>query len=64
MRELKKYLDFQFGEDVRKKVIKEIGSRVRSLREYEQQGVSVRDMYGVDTDCLCILAARTMSSTA
>ncbi len=59
MRELKKYLDFQFGGDVRKKVIKEIGSRVRSLRENEQIGISVREMYGVDTDCLCIFVAKT-----
>jgi phosphoenolpyruvate synthase/pyruvate phosphate dikinase len=58
MRELKKYLDFQFGENVRKKNIKEIGNRVRSLREYEQAGISVRDMYGVDTDCLCIFVAK------
>ena len=58
MRELKKYLDFQFGGDVRKKVIKEIGSRVRSLRENEQIGISVREMYGVDTDCLCIFVAK------
>ena len=58
MRELKKYLDFQFGGDVRKKVIKEIGSRVRSLRENEQIGISVREMYGVDTDCLCVFVAK------
>ena len=58
MRGLKKYLDFQFGTDVREKVIKRIGSRVRSLREHEQQGISVRDMYGVDTDCLCIFVAK------
>ena len=58
MRELKKYLDFQFGGDVRKKVIKEIGSRVRSLRENEQIGISVREMYGVDTECLCIFVEK------
>ena len=58
MRELKKYLDFQFGGDVRKKVIKEIGNRVRSLREHEQTGISVRDIYGVNTDCLCIFVAK------
>ncbi|MCR5330419.1 MAG: type II toxin-antitoxin system RelE/ParE family toxin [Lachnospiraceae bacterium] len=58
MREIKKYLDFQFSGDVRKKVIKEIGSRVRSLCEHEQVGISVHDMYGVDTDCLCIFVAK------
>ena len=58
MRELKKYLDFQFGGDVRKRGIKEIGSSVRSLRENEQIGISVREMYGVDTDCLCIFVAK------
>ena len=58
MRELKKYLDFQFGGDVRKRVIKEIGGSVRSLRENEQIGISVREMYGVDTECLCIFVAK------
>ncbi len=37
MRELKKYLDFRFGGDVRKKLIKEIGNRVRSLRENDHR---------------------------
>ena len=58
MRELKKYLDFQFDTDIRKKVITKIGSKVRSLREHEQIGIFVRDMYGVDTDCLCIFVAK------
>ena len=58
MRELKKYLEFQFDGDVRKRVIKEIGDHVRSLREHEQIGISVRDMYGVDMDCLCIFVAK------
>ena len=58
MRELKKYLDFQFGGDVRKRVIKEIGNRVRSLRKHEQIGISIRDMYGVDTDYLCVFVAK------
>lgn len=50
---LKIYLDNQFGSDVRKRVIKDIGIKVRSLRDNENIGYSVRDMYGVDTDCLC-----------
>ena len=58
MRGLKKYLDLQFGVEIRKKVIKSIGNRVRSLREHEKLGVSVRDMYGVDSDCLVIFAQR------
>lgn len=58
MRELKKYLDFQFGSDIRKKVIAKIGNRVRMLREFEQTGISVCDMYGVDTDCLCIFVEK------
>ncbi len=58
MRELKKYLEFQFGVEVRKRVIKEIGTRVRLLCEQEHAGVSVRDMYGVDTECLCIFVAK------
>ncbi len=58
IRELKKYLDFQFGVDVRKKVIKEIGSQVRSLRENENFGISVRNMYGVDSECLCVFVGK------
>ena len=58
MREIKKHLDFQFGVDVRKRVIKAIGNRVRSLRDHENIGISVRDMYGVDTDCLCIFVEK------
>ena len=54
MRNLKKYLDNQFGSDVRKRVINEIGTKVRSLRINERLGYSVRDVYGVDTDCLCL----------
>ena len=53
IKNLKKYLDNQFGSDVRKRVIKDIGIKVRSLRDNENIGYSVRDMYGVDTDCLC-----------
>ena len=58
LREIKKYLEMQFGADVRKKAIREIGTRVRSLRDYEDIGISVRQMYGVDTDCLCIFEAK------
>lgn len=58
VREIKKYIEFQFGSDVSKKVIKEIGTRVRSLLKYEQMGIFVRDMYGVDSDCLCMLVAK------
>lgn len=54
MRNLKKYLDIQFGFDVRKRVINEIGTKVRSLRNNERLGYSVRNVYGVDTDCLCL----------
>ncbi len=53
IKNLKIYLDNQFGSDVRKRVIKDIGIKVRSLRDNENIGYSVRDMYGVDTDCLC-----------
>ena len=44
MRKLKKYLEFQFGGEVRKKVLNEIGARVRSLPEHEQVGISVREI--------------------
>ncbi|MBO6148880.1 MAG: hypothetical protein J6O55_06040 [Lachnospiraceae bacterium] len=38
--------------------MKEIGDRVRSLCEHGQAGISVRNSYGVDTDCLCIFVAK------
>ena len=58
MLNLKRYLDIQFGIEVRKRVIKEIGTKVRSLRDNERMGYSVRDMYGVDTDCLCFFVCK------
>lgn len=53
IRILKHYLDTRFGPRVRKQIVRDIGTQVRALRENENLGYSVRDMYGVDTDCLC-----------
>ena len=48
--ELKKYLDIQFGIDVRKKVLKTITDRLHQLQHHEESGVSIRDLYGINTD--------------
>ena len=55
---LKRYLDAQFGTEVRKRILKEIGLKVRSLRDNEKMGYSVRDVYGVDTECLCLFVSK------
>jgi len=49
VKELKKYLDMQFGESVRKRVLKEITDRLHLLQQNEDSGVSVKAMFGVDT---------------
>ena len=58
IRNLKKRLTSHFGSAVSNRVIKEIGTQVRALRNNENLGYSVSDMYGVDTDCLCIFICK------
>lgn len=48
--ELKKYLDIQFGVNVRKKVLRKITDKVHDLCEFPSRGVSLRRLYGLDTD--------------
>lgn len=48
--ELKKYLDIQFGVSVRKKVLRQITERIHTLRDYPYSGISMRDLYDIDTD--------------
>ena len=58
LKELRKHLDFQFGNEVRKRVLKELDKRIKMLRSHEDMGISVRENYGVDCDYLCIYAAK------
>ncbi len=48
--ELRIYLDFQFGKEVRKKVFTSIDQKIETIQSFEKIGVSVRDMYGIDVD--------------
>lgn len=48
IRELRIYLDFQFGEEVRKKVFSNIDQKINTLQSFENLGVSVRDLFGID----------------
>jgi plasmid stabilization system protein ParE len=44
------YLDFQFGEEVRKKVFRNIDQKINTLQTFENLGASVRDLFGIDVD--------------
>ena len=54
---LKKYLDEQFGQDVRKNVLKTITNRLHDLQKHEKSGVSVRDLYQINTDYRCVFVS-------
>lgn len=54
--ELRRYLDFQFGADVRVRVLKELNTRIRMLQDHENSGISVREVYGIDCDYRCLYA--------
>lgn len=47
---LRKYLDVQFGQDVRKGIFLKLHQRLKMLKSYEDMGISVRDMFGIDCD--------------
>ncbi len=55
--EIKKYLDIRFGAAVRKKVFKTITDRLHQLQKYEESGVSLRAVYGIDSDYRYIFIA-------
>ena len=47
---IRNWLDLRFGKDVRTKHMMAIKSRLTSLKEFPEQGISVRAMFGVDSD--------------
>ena len=55
--EIKKYLDIRFGTDVRKKVLRTLTDRLHQLQEYEESGVSLKGLYGLNTDYRYVFAA-------
>ena len=50
MKNLKKYLTDNFGEEKAKKGIKAITSSVKGLGDFPDKGISVAEMFGIDTD--------------
>ena len=55
--EIKKYLDIQFGADIRKKALRRITDRLHQLQEYEESGVSLKELYGINTDYRYVFVA-------
>ena len=47
---LRDWLDLRFGKNTRVKHMAEIKARLVSLKEFPTQGMSVRAMFGVDSD--------------
>ena len=47
-----------FGPGVRKKTLKKLDEQIHMLQTYENMGISVRQIYGVDCDYLCIYAVK------
>ena len=47
---LREWLDLRFGKRTRIKHMAEIKERLASLNEFPSMGISVRDMFGVDSD--------------
>ena len=56
-KDLKKYLDLHFGENVRKKTLRKIADRLHLLQKYEDMGVAVRAVFGVETDYCFVFVA-------
>ena len=46
----KKWLDARFGIEVRKKAMIQIKERLSNLKQYPDSGLSVREMFGIDSD--------------
>ena len=47
---LRDWLDLRFGKSTRIKHLTEIKKRLASLKEFPSQGMSVRSMFGVDSE--------------
>ena len=55
--EIKKHIDLRFGQDVTKKVLRTVTDRLHQLEQFEESGVSIRDLYGIDTDYRYVFVA-------
>ena len=59
IRIMKKDLDTRFGKETRLKVFKKINSRIQSLKQNEDIGISVKEVLGVETDYQVIYVAKS-----
>lgn len=57
---MRKYLDLEFGQDVRKKVFSEISHRIQLLKTQNYLGISLREMYGIDCEFYYIYVAHNL----
>ena len=55
--EIKEYLDIQFGEEIRKRILRQITNRLHMLLKYEMSGVSLKELYGIDTEYRYVFVA-------
>lgn len=55
--EIRKYLDAHFGVDVRKKVLRMITDRLHQIQMHEGSGVSLRELYGINTEYRYVFVA-------
>ncbi len=55
---MRKYIDSYFGKIKRKEVFTKINSRIHEVRENENIGISVKNMFGIDTDYYYIYVAK------
>ena len=56
--QLRRRLDYYFGTEVRKKILKKIDKRIHMLTRFESMVISVRDVYGVECEYYCIYVAK------
>lgn len=55
--EIRKYLDAHFGVDVRKKALRTITDRLHQIQRHEGSGVSLKDLYGINTEYRYVFVA-------
>ncbi|MCR5402411.1 MAG: type II toxin-antitoxin system RelE/ParE family toxin [Butyrivibrio sp.] len=55
---MRRYLDAYFGNEKRIKIFKQINTRIQSIKENENIGISVREMFCVDTEYRYIYEAK------
>ena len=58
IRLMKKDLDTRFDKETRLKVFKKINSRIQSIKQNENIGISVKEMFGVENDYQVIYVAK------